>query len=249
MRPSLSAEGRMMLDLVAGAARRGAELTHQLLAFARRQPLSPQSVDVSALIDDVTPLLIKAVKGDVEIHTRLAEALPPALVDSGQLENALLNLAINASDATKDGGTITIETSFVRLDSVYSTTHTDIHPGAYVLVSVRDTGEGIAPEAVAHVFDPFFTTKPTGEGSGLGLAMVWGFAKQTGGHVTVYSEVGTGTTFHLYLPVAAEGDEFRRRPRRGRPWPRAAPGTSCSPRTTRTSSTSRRSDCARPATS
>jgi len=203
--PGLSDEGRELLGLVARAASRGAELTHQLLAFSRLQPLAPQLVDVSARIREMGPILSRAIGNGVTEVSELEEGLPAALVDSGQLENAILNLAINARDAMPDGGTLTITTEFVHLEESYSTVHTDVSPGDYVVVSVRDTGTGIAEEHLPSIFEPFFTTKPPGEGSGLGLSMVWGFAKQTGGHVTVYSEEGLGTTFRLYLPVATEG--------------------------------------------
>ena len=199
----LSPEGRQMIGLVASAAARGAQLTHHLLAFARRQPLAPKSVDASSLILETTPLLARALGHGIEVATRLGDDLPPVLVDPSQLENVLLNLAINARDAMPDGGTLTLETRLVHLDVTYTTQHTEIQPGDYVLVSVHDTGTGIAADDVPHLFEPFFTTKAAGEGSGLGLAMVWGFAKQTGGHVTVYSELDIGTSFHLYLPLAA----------------------------------------------
>ncbi len=205
--PGLSDEGREMLSLVARAAARGAELTHQLLAFSRLQPLAPQVVDVSARIREMTPILSRALGRGITEVSHLEKGLPDALVDPGQLENALLNLAINARDAMPTGGTLTISTEFVHLDEAYSTVHTEVTPGEYVMVSVRDTGTGIAEDDLLNIFEPFFTTKAAGEGSGLGLSMVWGFVKQTGGHVTVYSEEGMGTTFHLYLPVATEGAE------------------------------------------
>jgi PAS domain S-box-containing protein len=200
--PGLTDESREMLGLVARAAARGAELTHQLLAFSRQQPLAPQVVDVSARIREMEPILSRAIGHGITEVARLEEDLPAALVDPGQLENAVLNLAINARDAMPSGGTLTISTEFAHLDESYSTADTEVLPGDYVLVSVSDTGTGISSEQLPHIFEPFFTTKPVGEGSGLGLSMVWGFAKQTGGHVTVYSEEGIGSTFHLYLPVA-----------------------------------------------
>jgi PAS domain S-box-containing protein len=193
---------REMVGLIADAASRGAELTHQLLAFSRRQPLAPQPVDVSDHVRRALSLLAHAVGGGVEVESRLAEDLPPARVDPSQLENALLNLAINASDAMPDGGTLTVETSLAELDESYSTPFAEVRPGSYVLMTVRDTGAGIPQETLPHVFEPFFTTKSAAQGSGLGLAMVWGFAQQTGGAVTVYSEVDIGTTFHVYLPIA-----------------------------------------------
>ncbi len=205
--PGLTDEGREMLALVARAAARGAELTHQLLAFSRLQPLAPQLVDVSARIREIEPILSRTLGQGIAEISLLEDDLPAALVDPGQLENALLNLAINARDAMPNGGTLTISTEFAHLEESYSTAHTEVLPGDYVVVSVRDTGTGIAGELLPRIFEPFFTTKSAGEGSGLGLSMVWGFAKQTGGHVTVYSEEGLGTTFRLYLPMASEGAE------------------------------------------
>ena len=203
----LTDDGREMLGLVTRAAARGAELTHQLLAFSRQQPLAPQPVDISARIREMEPLLSRAIGRGVAKVVELEEGLPAALVDPGQLENALLNLAINAGYAMPDGGTLTITTEFVHLDEAYSTLHSEVLPGDYILISVGDTGTGIAGELLPRVFEPFFTTKPAGEGSGLGLSMVWGFVKQSGGHVTVYSEEGLGSLFRLYLPVATEGAE------------------------------------------
>jgi PAS domain S-box-containing protein len=205
--PGLTEDGREMLGLVARAAARGAELTHQLLAFSRLQPLAPQLVDVSARIREMAPILSRAIGPGITEVAELEDGLPAALVDPGQLENALLNLAINAGDAMPDGGTLTISTEFARLDEAYATLRAEVLLGDYVVISVGDTGTGISEQDLPHIFEPFFTTKPVGEGSGLGLAMVWGFAKQTGGHVTVYSEEGLGSLFRLYLPVAAEGAE------------------------------------------
>ena len=203
--PGLTDEGRELLGLVASAASRGAELTHQLLAFSRQQPLAPHLVDVSERVRDMGPILSRAIGPGIELVPDLAEGLPTALVDPGQLENALLNLAINAGDAMPDGGKLTISTSAVHLAEADSTLHSGVLAGDYIVVSVGDNGTGIADEHLPHIFEPFYTTKEAGEGSGLGLSMVWGFAKQTGGHVTVYSEEGLGSIFRLYLPVATEG--------------------------------------------
>jgi PAS domain S-box-containing protein len=202
--PNLTDEGREMLTLVASAASRGAELTHRLLAFARRQPLAPQVVDIADRIRAMTPILERAIGAGISTVPRLEEGLPNALVDPGQLENALLNLAINAGDAMPTGGIITISAELAHLDEAYSTMHAEVQPGTYILISVGDTGTGIPSADLPHIFEPFFTTKAEGDGSGLGLAMVWGFAMQTGGHVTVYSEEGFGTIVRLYVPVAAD---------------------------------------------
>jgi CheY-like chemotaxis protein len=193
-----------MLDLVAQATIRGAELTHRLLAFARRQPLAPQSVDVSRHVGDLIPLLKRTLGEAIEVASNLKTGLHAGQVDPGQLEGALLNLAINARDAMPDGGVLGLETSPVEVDAEFAGSHGTIEPGTYVVVTVSDTGMGIAPENLKRMFDPFFTTKAVGQGSGLGLAMVWAFARQSGGHVSVYSELGHGTTVRLYLPIVAE---------------------------------------------
>ncbi len=200
----LSPAGRGMVDLISQAATRAAELTHHLLAFARKQPLAPEAIDISKQVTDLVPFLKRTLGEGIEVASVLATGLPAAHVDPGQFENALLNLAINARDAMPEGGILEIETSVTELDEDYAATHSEAQPGTYVLVSIGDTGEGIAPEHLERLFDPFFTTKPLGQGSGLGLSMVWGFVKQSGGHVAVYSESGRGTTFRLYLPVAPE---------------------------------------------
>jgi PAS domain S-box-containing protein len=200
--PDLSPGAHDMLSLISKAAGRGAELTNHLLAFARRQPLEPQAVDASARVGDLLPLLKRTIGEGVAMITDLSKDLPHAHVDPAQLESALLNLCINARDAMPEGGTLSIETSSVQLDEAHATVHGEVLPGAYVVIAVSDTGTGIALDHFPRLFDPFFTTKPVGQGSGLGLPMVWGFAKQSGGHVTVYSETDHGSTFRLYLPLA-----------------------------------------------
>jgi len=184
------------------AATRGAELTRRLLAFARRQPLEPEPTDVNRLIRDLEELLRRALGEQCEIEISHGAALWPAMIDGSRFENALLNLAINARDAMPDGGRLTIETGNVRIDDEYSRHHPDVVPGQYVLVAVSDTGTGIPKEMIDKVFEPFFTTKEKGRGTGLGLSMVYGFIKQSEGHVRVYSEAGEGTTVRLYLPRA-----------------------------------------------
>jgi len=199
--PTLTEDSREMATLITSAAERAAELTHRLLAFARKQPLEPQSVDLSAILRALEPLLRRTLGEDILIAVTPEE---PALaeVDPGQFENALLNLAINARDAMPQGGTLTLEVETVTLDEAYITAHAEVSPGTYVVVTVSDSGVGIQPEHMARLFDPFFSTKEMGKGSGLGLAMVWGFIKQSGGHVTVYSEPGYGTSIKMFLPVA-----------------------------------------------
>ena len=198
---TLTDDSREMAQLIGSAAERGAELTHRLLAFARKQPLEPQSVDLSERLKQLEPLLRRTLGEDIDIVVK-PEGRAPAEVDPGQFENALLNLAINARDAMPQGGTLTIEVGTVTLDESYVTAHADVAAGTYAVVTVTDSGTGIDPDNMGKLFDPFFTTKLTGQGSGLGLAMVWGFIKQTGGHITVYSEPNHGTSFKMYLPTA-----------------------------------------------
>lgn len=189
------------------AAERGAELTARLLAFARRQPLDPKPVDLNRMIGDTDALLRRTLGEQVEIETVRGGGLWNALVDPPQLESALLNLCINARDAMGSGGKLTIETANVRLDDEYVALHADVAPGQYVMLAVSDTGTGMTADVVSRAFEPFFTTKPAGKGSGLGLSMVYGFVKQSGGHVGIYSELGQGTTIRLYLPRAPIGAE------------------------------------------
>ena len=181
------------------AGRRGADLTRRLLAFARRQPLAPRATDINALIGESMKLLRRVLRADVVISLDLAPDLRPIAVDPGQLEAALTNLATNAADAMPQGGRLTIATAAAVLDAAYAARHAEVVPGCYTSITVSDTGTGMPPEVMAHVFEPFFTTKPSGQGTGLGLSMVFGFIKQSGGHVTVYSEPGRGTVFRLYL--------------------------------------------------
>nr|WP_255633212.1 PAS domain-containing sensor histidine kinase [Demequina sp. TTPB684] len=197
----VTGEAREMAEMIAKAAERGAELTHRLLAFARRQPLEPRSVDLSQLIEALGPLLHRTLGEDISMEVLPSDDACFAEADPGQFESALLNLAINARDAMPRGGSLTIETDVVTLDEAYSTGHVEVDPGTYVVTTVTDSGTGIPPEHLDRLFEPFFTTKETGKGSGLGLAMVWGFVKQSNGHLTVYSEQGYGTSFKMYLPA------------------------------------------------
>jgi CheY-like chemotaxis protein len=182
------------------SAHRAAALTHRLLAFARRQPLDPKPLDVNRLIGSIEELLRRSIGERIAIELVAAGGLWPTFCDPNQLENVLLNLAINARDAMPDGGRLIIETSNSHLDDAYAGRIRDITPGQYICLSVTDTGTGMPPEVIARAFDPFFTTKPIGQGTGLGLSMVYGFAKQSNGHARIYSEVGQGTTIKLYLP-------------------------------------------------
>ncbi|UHC85052.1 PAS domain S-box protein [Pseudomonas sp. NIBR-H-19] len=182
-----------------GATKRAAALTHRLLAFSRRQTLDPRPTDVNTLIVGMTELIQRTVGPSIRLKTLVAPDLWPALVDASQLENALLNLCINARDAMPDGGSITVETAN-RAVAVESVRTLDIPEGEYLCLCVTDTGTGMSTEVIAKAFDPFFTTKPLGQGTGLGLSMIYGFTKQSGGHVRVHSQVGQGTTMCIYLP-------------------------------------------------
>ena len=188
------------VDLALEGADRAATLTHRLLAFSRRQPLAPQSLDVNKLVAGMSDLLRRSIGEQIRVETVLAGGLWRTRVDRGEVENAILNLAVNARDAMAEGGRLTIETANCHLDDVYASAHVDVPAGQYVLVAVTDNGSGMPPDVVAKAFDPFFTTKGVGKGTGLGLSQVHGFVKQSGGHVKIYSEPGEGTTIKLYLP-------------------------------------------------
>ncbi|MDP1866032.1 MAG: ATP-binding protein [Bradyrhizobium sp.] len=198
-RPELLAITRMIDD----AAARGADLTQRLLAFARKQPLQPREVDVNALVIQTANLLRPTLGEQIEVHMMLAGDVALALIDPSQLSNAVLNLALNARDAMPDGGKLTIETCNVVLDEEYARTNGDVSAGNYVLVAVTDSGHGIPAAILNNVFEPFFTTKEVDKGSGLGLSMVYGFVKQSSGHIKIYSEEGHGTTVRIYLPQAS----------------------------------------------
>ena len=198
------AQGRLnevdrYLTAAQGAAKRAAALTHRLLAFSRRQTLDPKPTDVNRLVASMTELVRRTVGPSIVVETVAAVGLWATLVDAGQLENALLNLCINARDAMPEGGRITIETANRWMDQAASTTH-DLPAGQYISLCVSDTGTGMTPDVIARAFDPFFTTKPIGQGTGLGLSMIYGFARQSGGHVRIYSEVGRGSMVCIYLP-------------------------------------------------
>jgi PAS domain S-box-containing protein len=189
-----------MAEMTRKAAEQGAQLTHRLLAFARRQALEPKAVNVNRLISGMDSLLRRSLTEEIEIKIKQTPDLWDAMIDPSQLENALLNLCINARDAMPNGGRIVIETANVHLDDDYANRNTEVTAGPYVMIAVSDTGVGISAENLSRVFDPFFTTKDIGKGTGLGLSMVFGFIKQSQGHVKIYSELGQGTTVRMYLP-------------------------------------------------
>ncbi|WP_109480778.1 response regulator [Paraburkholderia sp. C35] len=194
-------------NALAGVAR-GAKLASQLLAFGRRQPLAPKVVNLGRFVRGLDDMLRRALGDGIEIETVVSGGLWNTLVDPFQVENALLNLAINARDAMDGHGKLTIEAGNASLDDTYAKRHADVTPGQYVMVAVTDTGSGMSADVQEHVFEPFFTTKPEGQGTGLGLSMVYGFVKQSGGHVKIYSEMGHGTTIRLYLPRVRDEEDL-----------------------------------------
>src|SRR5450432_1178872 len=191
--------GRFM-DAASQATTRASSLTHRLLAFARQQPLEPKAIDVNNLIAGMSDLMRSTLGEQIEVETVMTAGVWTAKADPHQLESAVLNVAINARDAMPQGGKLTIETGNTFLDDAYARQHGEVLPGQYVMVAVSDNGTGMSSDVAARVFDPFFTTKPSGRGTGLGLSQVFGFIKQSKGHIKIYSEVGCGTTVKIYLP-------------------------------------------------
>jgi two-component system CheB/CheR fusion protein len=191
---------RQLLNEALEASNLGAALTSQLLSFSKSQSLAPEPMALNALVETMQPLLKRTLSGNIRIETFLRDDLDQTMADPGLIESAILNMAINARDAMPDGGTLTIETRNTYLDEDYAATQVDVTPGPYVVLSVTDTGSGMDAEVLEKAFEPFFTTKAPGSGSGLGLSMIYGFAKQSGGHVALYSEPGHGTTINLFLP-------------------------------------------------
>nr|WP_280517759.1 response regulator [Falsirhodobacter halotolerans] len=197
---------RRVANALAGVAR-GAKLASQLLAFGRRQALEPRVVNVTRFVRGMDDMLRRAIGEGIEIETVASGGLWNTFIDPTQIENALLNLAINARDAMDGQGKLTIELGNTCLDDTYARNHDEVAPGQYVMLAVTDTGSGMTPEVLEKVFEPFFSTKGEGKGSGLGLSMVYGFVKQSGGHIKIYSEVGHGTTIRLYLPRAMQAED------------------------------------------
>jgi PAS domain S-box-containing protein len=200
---------RELAGIVFQAAQQGGDLTQRLLAFARKQPLRPQTVSVNTVLTAWSGLIRRTLGSRIDVETIQGAGLWEVTIDPGQLEVALLNLCINARDAMPDGGRLTIETTNVWIDLNYADQYVDVPPGQYVLLSVSDTGVGIRPEDLPHVFEPFFTTKEPGKGTGLGLSMVYGFIKQSQGHIKIYSEPNKGTTVKMYLPKSGRREETR----------------------------------------
>ncbi|MBZ4689613.1 MAG: Sensor protein [Cereibacter sp.] len=201
---------RPRLDQAMKAVGRGATLASQLLSFGRRQPLAPKVINLSRLLRDADHIVRSAIGEAVEVETIVAGGLWNTCVDPANVESAILNLAINARDAMNGQGRLTIEIGNAYLDDAYARAHVDVTPGQYVMLAVTDTGCGMPPEIIEKVFEPFFTTKPEGRGTGLGMSMVYGFVKQSGGHVKIYSEVGNGTSIKIYLPRSLEAEDAAR---------------------------------------
>lgn len=194
------ARTKRLITAALDAARRAATLTQRLLAFSRQQPLKPQVLDANKLVSNMSDLFRHSLGAHIQLETVLAGGLWRIHADQNQLESVLLNLAVNARDAMPDSGKLTIETQNAHLDQRYASKEPGIAPGQYVLIAVTDSGSGMPPQVLAKAFDPFFTTKDVGKGTGLGLSQVYGFVKQSGGHIKIYSEVGHGTTIKIYLP-------------------------------------------------
>jgi CheY-like chemotaxis protein len=213
MLPSDAGRAQRIISQAMMGAQRAASLTRRLLAFSRRQPLDPRPIDVNGLVNGMSELLHRVLGETISVETVHGAGLWTVEADSSELESAILNLAVNSRDAMPNGGRLTIETTNAYLDAAYAAEHIEVVPGQYVAIAVSDTGAGMDATTRARAFEPFFTTKPVGQGTGLGLSQVYGFVKQSSGHVKIYSEVGQGTTVKLYLPRYTSDDREPAKPR------------------------------------
>ena len=199
------------IEQIEKATNRAADLTGRILAFSRHQMMDMKVLNLNTIVENLEKMLHRMIGENIELKMYLAEDFGRVKTDAGQIEQVIMNLAVNAKDAMPDGGKLTIATANVELDETYARNHIAVSPGRYVMLSVSDTGIGMTPEVKERVFEPFFTTKKKGEGTGLGLSTVYGIVKQSGGNICVYSEVGKGTTFKIYLPRVDEPlDEIRK---------------------------------------
>jgi signal transduction histidine kinase/CheY-like chemotaxis protein len=199
-RPAIPLELRADIERIENAAARAAALVRQLLAFSRKQVLQPKTLDLNSIVINLDKLLRRLMDDNIEMTTAVSENVGKVKADPAQIEQVLMNLVVNARDAMPQGGRIVIETSNIDLDSAYADGHASVKPGRYVMLAVSDTGMGMDRDTVAHIFEPFYTTKESGRGTGLGLSTVYGIVKQSGGYIWVYSELGNGSTFKVYLP-------------------------------------------------
>ncbi|MFN3451411.1 MAG: response regulator, partial [Sphingorhabdus sp.] len=200
-------KARQRLENAMGGVARGAKLASHLLSFGRQQPLQPKPSNVGRLLEGMNEMLVRSLGETVEVETIADAGIWNCLIDPAQVENAILNLAINARDAMNGIGKLTIEAANTTLDQRYASAHAELEPGEYVMLAVTDTGAGMPPEVLEKAFDPFFTTKEPGSGTGLGLSMVYGLVKQSGGHINIYSEIGIGTTVRIYLPRTRSAED------------------------------------------
>ncbi len=212
MDSTLSHKHRAYIEELSKSAARATSLTQQLLAFSRKQVLQPKVLNMNALVTDITKILKRLIGEDIDLSLKLEQDLDSVKVDRGQIEQVIMNIAVNARDAMPNGGKLIIETKNIHFEDIFCAEHCEINPGNYILLSISDNGCGMDEETIKHIYDPFFTTKETGKGTGLGLSMVYGIVKQSGGHIHIYSEPNRGTSFEIYFPHVEEVHDESDRP-------------------------------------